>query len=855
MVKPPGPLARRPVLKAVAAVPLLGALPRVRGTQETVSVTESDETVRIENEAVGLTFLRGNGGLYQLRDKRAGFELRNTATDFPETLWSVRFYHGPDEGNLLTSSYLSNAPTFEVSPESDRATVSIRWEDAELKAPPLGPLERTFEGTVTVDVTVRAGEPFARFAIDVANDSPDLDVKEVICPDVTSVGRLASDGSDAVINPTHLGRRHPDPTSREHAPHHIYPSGFGTMQFSAYLGPEGGFYTDARDTEGYVKSIVWEPEPALGVLNYKLAHRETMDPGADVSRPYETTLGVVRGDWYDAADRYRAWLDAEGWLDGAKRHSPDWLLDLGATYRVEMHPENGPWDYPIDEAAELVREKQAYLDVPLQFQAAQWQGDGDGDWLPPRDGWDAFERALRSLLDEEIRSDVFVSGTFYGKDASLFDEDDGATDWITRTREGDLATFGDSGGSFYVMESTNDGWQSFVRDVIRKLVDAGIREVQYDGIPFNLLGCYAEDHDHEPGRGGNWFGSGCRRNVAELGQMMADNGEGALSGEGTCDFLLPFLDVHNTRDVFAEYLDPEVKAGTGEVIPLQPYTFGDVQAIRNQNHEPVGLAPELDRLFSARALLWGAVPVFRFPEAVPDDPPGALHHFRRVARARAHYGNRFVARGELLRRPNVETDTVELRGHRGVATETATVQSCAWASDTSEIGVFLLNVSPDDDDRTVRYDPAAQPYSPVAGDTTRYVVRNGTYERVVADAGPVDLTVTPDDVVLLVEAPAGDGRRAALERIVEAEREVDGPAERDTLATAKSAFEAGDFDSALSGAEAVVVGTPSEPSRDGQPTADGTTTEADADGFGVAAAVTALGGYLLSSYRSIDEDE
>lgn len=849
----PPELNRRKVLRGIGSAPLLKHLWSPSASPQTdLSVTESADSIHIENERVRLTFLRENGGLYQLRDKQTGVELRDSASPFPETLWVIWFYRDPDEGPLHTGNWLAGEPTYDIRAGDSKSSIRFRWENPTLRNPRSGEPQTRFKSVITVDVTVRTGEPFARFGINIENQSQTLDIKEFSCPSITAITPLASDNSDSLIIPTRSGRRYPDPTEMETIPHHLYPSGFGTMQFSAYLNSDGGYYADARDTEGYVKRIVWEPDSENGVLNYKMAQLETMDPGGNVSRPYDTTFGVLSGDWYDAANRYRRWLDTEGWLRGVTKQPPGWLQDLGAIYRIELHPDNDKWDYPVDDAADLVRDMKEYLNVDIGFQLGDWQASQNGDWLPPREGWETFERTIQALLQEGIRSSLLVGATFYGKNGSLFEKNEDAKNWIVRKRNGEPVSVGET---HYLMEVTHDGWQSFLRTVIRKLVDAGITEIQYDGVPWNLPECFDEDHDHELGRGGNWWSLRSRTEIAEIRQLLRN--QGAISGEGTCDFYLPYFDVFPTRDVFTDYLDADVQTGTSEVIPIVQYTFGDLQVTRNQNHEPLDLAPELDRLFNARALLWGAIPVFRYPNRIEGETPGALRHFRRIARARAYYGNRFVAKGAMLRSPSIKTETVELQGHSGVVASADVIQTSAWKSDADELGIFMMNIAPHESRSKVEFDPSAQPFSVGDTETLWYIVRNGSYEQLMTGNGPFELDIANDDVLLLVKSPSDENKRAALNRIIEAEDEINGATERKTLNTAKRAFEGGDFESAVKNADAVITGTPTSrqnPKNNGRTsTEENSTTSADADGFGIMASLAAMGGYIMMKLGSSDE--
>lgn len=112
-----------------------------------------------------------------------------------------------------------------------------------------------------------------------------------------------------------------------------YP-GYIESQFLAYYDDDpvkdkatGGLYIAAEDPAGYLKSFYFEPAPDGDTFEMLIGHYNVA-PDPLVTRrpttaeslaridlgdklPYRVVTDLFHGDWYDAADLYRAWLDRE----------------------------------------------------------------------------------------------------------------------------------------------------------------------------------------------------------------------------------------------------------------------------------------------------------------------------------------------------------------------------------------------------------------------------------------------------------------------------------------------------------------------------------------------------------------
>lgn len=148
--------------------------------------------------------------------------------------------------------------------------------------------------------SIHEGETVSRWNFDVTNNG-DRAIRQAICPQVTSIGPLADDGSNTLYIPSRLRRAYADPTNLGYSLVHRYPSGFGTMQFVAYLADQTGLYAAAEDTDGHAKRL--EFIPRQGIVGYRATHLIPYRPGEDVTLPYSMVLGTHAGGWREACDR------------------------------------------------------------------------------------------------------------------------------------------------------------------------------------------------------------------------------------------------------------------------------------------------------------------------------------------------------------------------------------------------------------------------------------------------------------------------------------------------------------------------------------------------------------------------
>lgn len=888
---------RRMIMKAVAGAVSVPFTRGIKGgsSDTGVSVTETEETVTLSNSLVAVTIRKDNGGIKQIRSREFGRRLRDPTSDISATTWKLTF--DQYKSRKLAISNRAGRPDITTEESDSNATISLTWSNPELN----GGDRDDFDGDVTVNLHLREQERFAHWDLSVTNRS-DLAITQAVCPSITSIEPPVEDGSDAIIFPTAMGRRIEDPTSIDpdsrSAPHGIYPMEFMNMQFTSYTGGGSQFYLQAEDPRGNQKSVKWSWDPGGDRLQLWHTHFEPVQPGADVTVPYTVATGWLAGNWYDAADHYREWVDDNGWLPDDSPNLPDWTTKLGAAQQV--------WSYKLQSKRDLPQTYKETMETALswkqglglQHHHVHWNHWTDPKTAAhvPKESPAAFRSALETA--EQHNMTVAVQDWVKGiQTPTPFWESnkDQVLEWASRRKDGEPRTRTVPAERLpisysittYLIDFTVGEWQIQLREWYTRLVSNGVREKMLDGFPAYWHPCFSERHNHPPGRGA-WSSRQSRSQLQKMQAQLRDEREDTvLSGEGIADFYLPQMQVQYTKDAVNEgfYRPGTSQHATGDIIPIFSYTFGDKIVTRAHGIWSGGPITDPERKFQrlaiGRTVAWGAIPQFLAPaEAYSSRGPNdwKARYIGRVARARETYANRFVAKGEMLRKQVYDapefatTDTVTTRkGRMEFEFSGSAIKGSAWRSSRGEIGLLFTNVAPDGESHQADVILLEQPFALPDRPWIVYAVKHGEYKLVASageEPGPITLHFDPIDIGLLVITPASEKRSAALQGILDAQKAVPQDNGRATtnLREAKRAFEADDLLTAQNKAQKAmdVARTPTK-TPSGTPTEtptpwvitpmDETETPTTSDGPGFTTVTGLLGGIIAVITRWMARNE
>jgi len=413
-------------------------------------------------------------------------------------------------------------------------TVEVTGEKARLVAR----YRRLGGREIHVTFTVRADpkDRFSRWGITVQNDAG-LRITDVQFPFVVASYDLA--GERAILWPLVMGDllRNPEPDHLspdfpfnwqfhpEHGDSLHYPGGT-FAQFLAYYNDRAGLYLACNDTEGHVKLIKAlhrEPGIRLGV-----AHVGDW-PVGERTLEYEVLLGSFTGDWYAAAELYRAWALEQKWATPLHQRTdvPAWLLDSPPyiTIRPQGILDLGPVHpveefLPYEKIIPLLEGVAKRVESPLAAIIMGWERGGSWvypDCFPPIGGDESVTHFTRMARERGWHVGSFCNGTRWvtahawnGYDGEAYLREHQGDKTVCRQPSGTLwnefwdRTWRPSYACCLGVEETREIARAFVR----RLLSWGLESIQFfdQNCGAATFPCFADDHGHAPAPG-RWMNS------------------------------------------------------------------------------------------------------------------------------------------------------------------------------------------------------------------------------------------------------------------------------------------------------------------------------------------------------------
>ena len=578
--------------------------------------------------------------------------------------------------------------------------------------------------------------------------------ESLVFPVLTGLREL--DGDDRLLFPQHSGWlvSRPLQTGGFSGP---YPDGlFGcTLQATAYFASGvGGFYLATHDPSSTSKGFAFGPNGWVVTHD----HWDLRD-GTSMDLGYPVVIDALeRGDWYEAADRYRSWvLPNAPWCADGPRHEQvrvRWLHDeVGLV--IWCPPSTLDW-------SPWLRDYCAAAGTPVHI-VPGW--DWPAELPPTTDHW--FPAHFHPSNVEAYQGHRV---TPYMND--LFIHADDLDEWGDQVIEPKQPFT----WSFFRGDKVPDGEgkEEVLRHIDYRACPAAsrfadlherrnltlCRDYDMHGVCYDISSgnpparCLNADHGHPPGWGrdvvtaNNDLNARTHRAVHE-----ATGAYPALGNEGIIENIIPSMDFYTARAIGGPLGALEAFIGgrerpPGEGHELVPYfdaVYHDYAPVREDVWCEISKRQgDIYYWTSARCVLvWGGILSLHYainwpgpghgPESaefigwdgghyvsnvpLPEDDPGKLAFLAELAAARTGYGNRYLGWGRLLPPPSVDGGTVslsyEFEGDWRVVDrnlfpsgswDVPRVTSARWEDPDGNVGVFLCNVGPDP--VTVELDPS-----------------------------------------------------------------------------------------------------------------------------------------------------
>ncbi len=682
------------------------------------------EDVQLFNDFLKFTFDK-SGALTGFIESRTGQNLLE-ARNAPTPLWQIdfssstnQFKISSDQAKAFRSERMGGTPS----------TLRMTWEN-------FGPLAaRDFKVTATVQLD--ASEPISRWSIAVEN-FVGLIPGAVRFPMVHGIKQ--PQGS-ALAVPVWLGQNAPDarellvePDGKGRRLEWNYPGQLSLQCLALHSSNAPGFYVSCDDTSALRKSFSFSGD-GEGRANYEMLHfpENRMDGTTRYELSYKAILGTFRGDWLTAAERYRSWGTNQVWAKESRLQKnlvPSWAQETGMWVWNRGNSVN-----VLEPAVALQKE----LDLPVSVFWHWWHGCaydiGFPEYLPPREGTEAFKSAMKRAHKNDVRAIVYMNQRLWGMTTKSW-IDEGAERFAVKGEDGKVRpevynVFTKQACASMCMHTP------FWRNKYASIAEEAIKSLDVDGIYMDQacssLACFDARHGHSLGGGAYWM-NGFRKLSTDIRERTARE-KVALAGEGCGEAWLPHLDLMLALQVAKErYHNP---TDGWEPIPFfsavyHPYAilYGNYSSLTMPPYDelwPAEFAPEeplklLDQKFSqqffleqARSFVWGQQPtIANFMPSHLHERPNETAYMMRLAKIR-NRAEKYLMHGTFLRAPrlNVPNATINLSrlsiyagqrdGVTSLTREYPLAISGAWRANDGNIAIALASIS--NEPISVSFDP------------------------------------------------------------------------------------------------------------------------------------------------------
>ena len=425
----------------------------------------------------------------------------------PMPLWTLTFASGTQDIILRPSDFA----VFQYQTYSDRLVLS--WTGQTI-VPQYTPI------SVTVEIKLGAqlqNDEGVGFTIQVDNEAQQA-LYNVAFPNM-KIKPIGDSSKNVLFDPVGAGvLRRPFVD----APATIVrgnPSTESSMQFISMYNYDLNkqLYFQTLDSEGYSKDFVTAADNngvVLGVAQYP---ENNVIPRLDYSQPYGIEMAVIRGNWYDAAKKYRVWALQQPWASRGKiETAPDFSQTLKDMRLYTLQNPSGVGQFPIPSGEfqkmmdEAIRVKN-FFGLANGMSMVHWYGWHNNQMdvefptsTTPLSGVTPALTATRAAGIIVMPYTLINSWTL-GSPAYISNNVEPLT---ARDRYGQQITSSSSSGQY--LHADIDPSIQQARDLMRNRFLAAITVGFIDGVYFDVwsyflnIRDYRSTHGHQPGGGNYW---------------------------------------------------------------------------------------------------------------------------------------------------------------------------------------------------------------------------------------------------------------------------------------------------------------------------------------------------------------
>ena len=524
----------------------------------------------------------------------------------------------------------------------------LQWRDVTDPATGAGPFD--------VDIEIKPGSArgLTAWRIGVANGSAAWTLWSVEFPRLAGLKPSARPTRDRLFYPDCWGMEYRGAAMPRL--HRRYPRGWETtMQFLGYTRGKHTLYLGTHDPQLTTKELSFVPpgmrgaSPAPGSLGVVMYPEDMTRAGNGLMPDYDTVLGVLAGDWYDASQVYADWARRQSWATTpppAAGRAPRAAREVHAWQVTQIQ------EKPLDRWADLTEQLAKRLGVRLGVHFYNWhQIPFDAsypDYFPARDG---FRELVARLRKSAIVTMPYINGRLWDINARSWTEREalrfaakGSSQRVQpRTVFPYLEEYG-SGQKLAPMCPATEFWRATVIDLCRRIV----HELGCDGVYIDQIAaekaelCFDATHGHPLGGGGFWL-DGYRRMASGIRQAVGP--EPILTTECNWEGCAADFDALLSWHRFGD-----------ELVPMFPAVYAGLARLFGCQFSPQDLTQNGGESFARRMAMlfvWGGQ--LGWGDLTPLLEPSQktlCDYFVRLCRARQSYADLFAS-GRMLRPPQV----------------------------------------------------------------------------------------------------------------------------------------------------------------------------------------------------------
>lgn len=734
-----------------------------------------------------------------LENNRVRIEFRNTGRNiYPETITDVetgyimKFDEAPawrlelkdastgTKINIDTASSVFGSFNAQVTGTTDK-TLTAAWDNVQVAGDTFD-VETTYLlpadekiGRWSIEITPQAMASYSFFSV----DTPILSIQKL----QDDALLIPYNGGALVLDPLH-----PAPPILQTLPiFDLYDGGLGGnpgrfgLQLLSYIDRQNNelLYFASTDTNGNVKGFPIKKEPRGHpddnlVLLIKNFPSNNNVPGTTYIMPYAVEFGVMDGDWYDAAMRYRSWalpnFAQRGRLEVTTEVSPTFKnIGLASAFGFDVVPGN-PLPPPTINPADFMQEWKSVLGVDHAL-STHWWTWWEGEGVPPSHpaGWTLFPdvrlrptvaNALQQARNQGdlvalyyISLSLNIGSPFYNSNSlsrALLKND------LGNIVQSSVPNWPFQVGSVNLDSSLIDMPALYENVILPPLLAAGATGIYYDVLTAGNNIPYFDSS--RPNGDPTAYVRGAKALLARTRAILRDetNNNFVITSEVTDENYIDLTDLLY-QDVF---MPASTSPGKAFIVPLWESVYGDY--IETSYFQPA-TAFDFTTYIHNGALPFVAIE-YNFPDPVVRQLIQKFYigYLKKYAILRNGLGSKFIKYGQRMDDPEFVTDFLVgvpdlIKPYTKYSPNVPAIYPSVWKASDGSLGILLANA---DDmpgrERSIQATVDFQEYGLIPGET---------YELVeLTETGKTLVGTRTGTFVLDVEVQSLRVRMFALER-------------------------------------------------------------------------------------------